>query len=307
MSALGAGLAFGLALSALAQGNAGHTDTISPVASRSMDDGAMQLLEKQAEVPEGCYKYGMFYVHPHKLPGSSRTQEASPRDCQLRCARSHEPCAQFSWWPDGGCLLSGEKSVLQAAPYKWSAVVVGPSSCDELSAYEVVKVPSSGAYCSEPVLFEGPSSGLTDCKDKCDGNAECRFFSLWSTGGLHWCRLTRSCHTFGQQEGQSIATYQRREVALPGGAGSVSSKLIPGIHGKACAAYPQCKSARVQGNCCPTDEGVTLSCCSQLPDVSKSIATSSDCAAIPACAKKNQTGACCPTANGIHLPCCAQI
>lgn len=38
----------------------------------------------------------------------------------------------------------------------------------------------------------------------------CRFFSLWSTGGLHWCRLTRSCHTFGQQEGQSIATYQRR-------------------------------------------------------------------------------------------------
>ena len=37
----------------------------------------------------------------------------------------------------------------------------------------------------------------------------CRFFSLWSTGGLHWCRLTRSCHTFGQQEGQSIATYQR--------------------------------------------------------------------------------------------------
>ena len=56
LSALGAGLAFGLALSALAQGNA---DTFSPVGSQ-MDDGAMQLLEKQAEVPEGCYKWLSF-------------------------------------------------------------------------------------------------------------------------------------------------------------------------------------------------------------------------------------------------------
>lgn len=67
LSALGAGLAFGLALSALAQGNAGHTDTISPVASRSMDDGAMQLLEKQAEVPEGCYKWLRFKQKKKRL------------------------------------------------------------------------------------------------------------------------------------------------------------------------------------------------------------------------------------------------
>lgn len=30
-------------------------------------------------------RYGMFYVHPHKLPGSSRTQEARSGKCMGKC------------------------------------------------------------------------------------------------------------------------------------------------------------------------------------------------------------------------------
>ena len=40
--------------------------------------------------------------------------------------------------------LSTRITAQKAAPYKWSAVVVGPRSCDELSAYEVVPCDARG-------------------------------------------------------------------------------------------------------------------------------------------------------------------
>ncbi|OLQ13462.1 hypothetical protein AK812_SmicGene2516 [Symbiodinium microadriaticum] len=39
-------------------------------------------------IPDGCFKRGMFYAGPHKLEGSTRTVEATPQDCQLRCGRT---------------------------------------------------------------------------------------------------------------------------------------------------------------------------------------------------------------------------
>ena len=38
-------------------------------------------------------------------------------------------CAHFTFWPDGGCLLTGPESLQKAAPYKYSETITGPKWC----------------------------------------------------------------------------------------------------------------------------------------------------------------------------------
>eukprot|EP00930_Biecheleria_cincta_P036833 TRINITY_DN25247_c0_g1_i1.p1 TRINITY_DN25247_c0_g1~~TRINITY_DN25247_c0_g1_i1.p1 ORF type:complete len:266 (-),score=56.18 TRINITY_DN25247_c0_g1_i1:190-987(-) len=75
-----------------------------------------------------CYKKGMFYADPIKLPGSARTDEANHTACQARCAAT-SGCSHFTFWPDGGCLLTGVVSSLKASPEELSGSVVGPKVC----------------------------------------------------------------------------------------------------------------------------------------------------------------------------------
>mmetsp|Transcript_53755 Transcript_53755/g.149129 ORF Transcript_53755/g.149129 Transcript_53755/m.149129 type:complete len:512 (-) Transcript_53755:133-1668(-) len=59
----------------------------------------------------------------------------------------------------------------------------------------------------------------------------------------------------------------------------------------ACSANPACKTQGLQGNCCPTDGGVTLGCCPVAA-----------CEAHPKC--HGMWGNCCPTDGGERLWCC---
>mmetsp|Transcript_36505 Transcript_36505/g.85501 ORF Transcript_36505/g.85501 Transcript_36505/m.85501 type:complete len:316 (+) Transcript_36505:32-979(+) len=223
-------------------------------------------------IPDGCFKRGMFYAGPHKLEGSTRTVEATPQDCQLRCGRTFA-CAQFSWWPDGGCLLTDDSSELKASTFKWSWTVVGPRSCEDLSAYDALD--SSGdSFCQDVSSYAGPSEGLHDCKAKCDRDGRCKFFSIWMTGGQHWCRLTASCVGLSHQPGHTIGVYKRHQMALPGSPFEVSQPVaLPfagfdaykGVNGTSCDAYPACRAAGLAGRCCPNHEKVTLSCCNGPP------------------------------------------
>ena len=44
---------------------------------------------------------------------------------------TQEACAYFTFWPDGGCLLTDDRSVPKVAPAKYSATVYGPKFCPE--------------------------------------------------------------------------------------------------------------------------------------------------------------------------------
>eukprot|EP00440_Ansanella_granifera_P027515 gb/GFBE01029889.1/.p1 GENE.gb/GFBE01029889.1/~~gb/GFBE01029889.1/.p1 ORF type:complete len:154 (+),score=34.97 gb/GFBE01029889.1/:1-462(+) len=76
-------------------------------------------------VPDGCFKQGMFYVHPILLPGAEKTSEVSAEDCQAKC-KATDGCQHFTYWPDGGCLLTGDASSLRAAGISFSDTIVGP-------------------------------------------------------------------------------------------------------------------------------------------------------------------------------------
>ncbi|CAE7459575.1 unnamed protein product, partial [Symbiodinium sp. KB8] len=151
--------------------------------------------------------------------------------------------------------------------------VVGPRSCEDLSAYDAL-ASSGDAFCQDVSSYEGTSEGLQDCKAKCDRDGGCKFFSIWMTGGQHWCRLTASCVALSHQPGHSIGVYKRHQMALPGSPFEVSQPLaLPfvdigaykGVNGTSCDAYPACRAAGLAGRCCPNHEKVTLSCCNGPP------------------------------------------
>jgi len=59
-----------------------------------------------------------------------------------------------------------------------------------------------------------------------------------------------------------------------------------------CAAHSAC--SELEGNCCPTDEGVTLDCCG-----------AALCSSHPECAGLGLAGNCCPDDAGLQLDCCS--
>ncbi|CAJ1371469.1 unnamed protein product [Effrenium voratum] len=77
---------------------------------------------------EGCFMEGMYYADPHRMPGSDRSSEPSAQSCQSRCL-ANEKCAHFTYWPDGGCLLTDSTSYPKAVPFQYLSTVIGPRDC----------------------------------------------------------------------------------------------------------------------------------------------------------------------------------
>eukprot|EP00439_Symbiodinium_sp_Y106_P074674 s108_g14.t1 len=75
-----------------------------------------------------CMEYGTYYANPHSMVGTGRSNERSASACQDRC-KNIPGCAHFSFWPDGGCMVTGPESRARAAPRRFSATVSGPASC----------------------------------------------------------------------------------------------------------------------------------------------------------------------------------
>ena len=83
-------------------------------------------------------------------------------------------CAHFTFWPDGGCLLSGAEAVLQAAPIKYSATVTGPKYCQAAiekaaAVVEESKVEAAGVH-EEPRIEVGFCIGFVRFGKKNLGN-----------------------------------------------------------------------------------------------------------------------------------------
>jgi hypothetical protein len=68
-----------------------------------------------------------------------------------------------------------------------------------------------------------------------------------------------------------------------------------GTDKKKCKANPSCAALKLTGNCCPTNDGVTLDCCKF---------DSTKCRSNTGCDKLGLKGECCPTIDGKFLDCC---
>merc|ERR1719482_2449115 len=66
-------------------------------------------------------------------------------------------------------------------------------------------------YCTDGVLSESLSSGQSDCEQRCSDSTECKYISLWLTGGVNWCRLTTGCTEKSAKEQHTISVYAKRE------------------------------------------------------------------------------------------------
>lgn len=75
-------------------------------------------------------------------------------------------------------------------------------------------------------------------------------------------------------------------------AGAPKPPTPPAPDDATCAAHAACGG--LDGNCCPTDAGVTLDCCG-----------AATCSSNPTCASLGLDGNCCPTDAGLMLECCS--
>ena len=57
------------------------------------------------------------------------------------------------------------------------------------------------------VCVTGLSTGLSDCRKKCELDAKCKFFSSWDN---MWCQLNSECHHWVNHANHKVSTYGRR-------------------------------------------------------------------------------------------------
>eukprot|EP00435_Cladocopium_sp_Y103_P031732 s1164_g8.t1 len=215
-----------------------------------------------------CFESGMFYADPIKMDGTERTVEFTADACQQRC-QVVEDCAHFTFWPDGGCLLTGDISYPKAAPAKYAATLSGPKFCgagDDDDGEDDVVTPeadSSGSSGSSGLVTPG-SSGL-------------------------------------------VAPEPAALPTLPPAAESKPAiAAVAGVNGTTCSLYPACVAAGIkdileigvtflcrfanlpigeEGDCCPNADQVSLGCCNGFPKQVEEvkIMEGTECSLFPAC------------------------
>eukprot|EP00437_Effrenium_voratum_P032406 CAMPEP_0181477054 /NCGR_PEP_ID=MMETSP1110-20121109/42020_1 /TAXON_ID=174948 /ORGANISM="Symbiodinium sp., Strain CCMP421" /LENGTH=369 /DNA_ID=CAMNT_0023602347 /DNA_START=76 /DNA_END=1185 /DNA_ORIENTATION=- len=248
----------------------------------------------------GCLMQGMFYAQPHKMPGTDRTEEASAEACQQRCANM-EGCAHFTFWPDGGCLLTDEGSIPKPLPAKYFATVYGPKDCTlPVDAIDTASGAASSGLQQASVaagdaadavhsglqeVGDAATSGLQQAGDAVSSGLQQASDSLSSeVGDAASNNLQQASDTVssGLQQMAGFAKLNGQEAQSTWGAGvetaagEVQSGIqgavdaaqaavpaLPGINGTICSKYPACVAVGLtEGECCPNTDKVSLSCCS---------------------------------------------
>ena len=195
----------------------------------------------------GCFLPGMFYASPHKMDGTTQTVESSSQACQMRC-RGVSGCVHFTFWPDGGCLLTDSSSTLQAAPYQYSETVTGPKSC----TWGI----QDGKQ-SQPSSEHGPI-----------GSVEALIAPVAPAPGANGtvCSAYPACVAVGISEGNCCPNDDK--VALGCCSGFPPKVLEVKIAaGTECSAFPACARINMTGACCPAADGTRLSCCDKITSV----------------------------------------
>lgn len=241
-------------------------------------------------VPDDCFKRGMYYSEPSKLEGTERTVERSAEDCQARC-RNVDGCSQFTYWPDGGCLLTGEGAVLKAVPLNHADTVTGPKSCESLAEHAIQAESAS----------KHTAAGINGTQ----------------------CSAYPACVAAGITEGNCCPNDEDVSLGCCNGPAAALETALAGIlsglaaNGTKCSAYPVCVALNLnEGSCCPNADGVVLGCCNGIPPpktepasiipepVDNGPVSAASCSLAPNCAALKLEGNCCPNDAGNSLGCC---
>jgi len=214
---------------------------------------ARQQLELANPTLDTCYMKGMFYGAPVKIPGSARTKEASATACQARCTAT-SGCSHFTFWPDGGCLLTGSESRLKATPAKHSDTVVGPKVC----ALQAPTSPAPVDWSLDVPPTVNPNAIFITVDDSFIPTANP--VTLNMTAGVNGtvCSAYPECMALNMagnccpnDEGVALGCCSRH-----------IAETVTIQAGAECIAFPGCVSLNLtQGACCPTGDGVSLGCC----------------------------------------------
>ena len=74
---------------------------------------------------QNCFQHGTYYGSPTHEPGAHQVFAPSAEACQEDCKNAAH-CTHFSFWPDGGCLLTDASSRPMSSPQD---VISGPAFC----------------------------------------------------------------------------------------------------------------------------------------------------------------------------------
>jgi len=134
---------------------------------------------------QDCFDLGTYYTEPsgqHVMDGTRRSLASTPAECQSRCA-STDGCAHFSYWSDGGCLLTSAA----AYPRKHHGSIAGPASCGGDAGEVDTSPPSPPAPIEiDPTLQSSlgapPMKIMTDNSHQCAGLHE-TYKLAWEASG----------------------------------------------------------------------------------------------------------------------------
>ena len=212
---------------------------------RSKSD-AFVVLEENAD----CFEAATYYKSPIKMDGTERTSEMTLEACQQRCL-SVDGCAHFTFWPDGGCLLTDESSVASPAPEKHAETVSGPPYCGE-------KPPAVESDAGTDMEEE-------EVKASVETPALAPVPTVAPVAGINGttCAKYPACVALGIEEGNCCPNDD--SVALGCCMGFAPVIAAPKIAaGTECSSFPACVTLNLTGACCPAPDGTRLGCCDSI-------------------------------------------
>ena len=130
-------------------------------------------------------------------------------DCRNKC-ESNSNCKVFSYWESTWCRIKSEcdqwKSDGSYMIYSYQRKSEGT-----LGDWSLLKSGNSNALCSSSnnhqPLYHGWAAGLDDCRNKCESNSNCKFFSYWETT---WCQTRSECDKWKSDGSYMIYSYRRK-------------------------------------------------------------------------------------------------
>ncbi|CAE7566277.1 unnamed protein product [Symbiodinium natans] len=191
---------------------------------------------------DNCLEMGMFYADPHKMENTERTVETTAESCQQRCVNT-PACEHFTFWPDGGCLLTDASSTAKAAPYQYSDTVSGPAFCGGRPAVDGV-MPAAEASVGTDVSTDSMTSEPTPVLPGINGTS---------------CSAYPACMAVGINQGSCCPNDDNVLLGCCNGFPPPLTKALPIMPGAECTLFPGC--ANVTGSCCPAADGTRLACC----------------------------------------------
>jgi hypothetical protein len=133
------------------------------------------------------------------------SQSSDETTCKARC--DSDPCCRYySYWQTSAqttwCRLTTNCS--EIGKYEPPHLQTGTNAYvnEKVDGYKLEAAAGNVKSCGGSVVDSSESAGGgTECKQRCDGAPDCRYFSYWKTSakaGATWCRLTTACAEGGK-------------------------------------------------------------------------------------------------------------